>query len=291
MSSPETLLVATDFSEPATTAVLQAAHLAVDLGYRLGILHVIDTLDLEPCDWPDEGEMEAKMEALVGTLPGGVQVDSTIREASAAKTILHEADDERVAALVVGYSGKSGFFQRIGSTALKVARRCPKPVFILTPSFTEKSSVVGCLDFSDSSRTVIDWTRRLTTGSSHPRQFAHIAIPLKRLVDYNLGSGEDDSPIPTFGGSEVRYKERIETALKRLDGLDESDEIEIYFDDSVRRGLEDVSASSYPALLVLGRTEHNALHDRLLGSTAEQILNYSDCSTLVVAGNRLAVSS
>lgn len=284
MSSPDTLLVATDFSEPGKNAVLQAAHLASSFGYRLRILHVVDTFDLEPADWPGEGEIESKMDALIATVSDTAAVETTIREADAAKTILEEAGRKAIAALVVGYSGKSGFFRRIGSTASKVARRSAKPVFILTPSFSEKATVIGCLDFSETSRAVIEWTRKLADQCGHPGLFAHVAIPLRRLEEYNLGSGEDDSPIPTFGGSEERYKDRLEKALRHLDCLEESDEIEIRFDDSIEDGLEDVSATWYPALLVLGRTEHNALHDRLLGSTAEQILDYSDCSTLVVGG-------
>jgi universal stress protein A len=284
MNSSDTLLVATDFSEPATNAVRHAAHLASCLGYRLRILHAVDALSHDHGGGPKDGEVESRMAALISSLPDAVIVESRIRNADAATTILHEADEESVAALVVGYSGKSGLFQRIGSTASKVARRSRKPVFILTASFSEEAAVIGCLDFSETSRTVIDWTRRLKKQGGHPGHFAHVAIPLKRLLEYNLGSGEDDSPIPTFGGSEARYKERLEGALRQLDGLEDGDEVEICFDESTERGLEDLSAVWYPALLVLGRTERNALHDRLLGSTAEHILDYSDCSTLVVAG-------
>ncbi len=284
MNSPEAILVATDFSESATAAVHQASDIAARLGYRLHILHVIDTLELDPVDWPREGDIESKMEDLVLSLSGKVAVETDIKESHAAKAILQEADNENIAALVVGYSGKSGFFQRIGSTASKVARRSRKPVFILTSSFSSESAVIGCLDFSETSRTVIDWTRKLINTGGYTGQYAHVAIPLKRLIEYNLGGGEDDSPIPTFGGSEIRYRDQVERALRRLDGIDESDEIEICLNDSPQKGLEDLAAIRYPALLVLGRTEHSALHDRIMGSTSEQILDYSGCSTLVVAG-------
>lgn len=284
MNAPDTLLVGTDFSSAATKAVVDAADLAVLLGLRLRILHVFDTFELDPADWPADGEIESKFEALIETLPGELKVESRVLESNIARSILEESAAPEVAAVVVGYSGKSGFFQRIGSTASKVSRRSWKPVFVLTSSFTAKSPVVGCLDFSKTSQLVIEWTRRMIEDTSHPGHFAHVAIPLKRLIEYNLGDGDEFSPIPTFGGSEALYRKRIEAAIRRIEGIREEDELEIHFKDSIGKGLEDISASSYPALLVIGRTEHNALHDRLLGSTAEGILDYSNCSTLVVAG-------
>src|SRR5690606_13336746 len=141
----------------------------------------------------------------------------------------------------------SGFFQRIGSTASKVARRSSKPVFILSSSFDKKTTVIGCLDFSETSRKVIEWTRKLVEAGGHPGHFAHIAIPLKRLVQYNLGSGEDGSPVPTFGGSEDRYRENLVAGIRNIDGLEDTNEIEIEFNDSPDKGLEDLAAVWFPA--------------------------------------------
>ncbi len=288
MSSPQFLLAATDFSEAATAAVRAAAHLSAILGTGLRVLHVVDTFELEPSDWPGEEEIDREMEALTATLSNSNPIETKVAESEAASTILREAEQSDVVAVVAGYSGKSGFLQRIGSTASKVARRSRRPVFILAPSFNHRSKVIGCLDFSETSRQVIEWTRKLTGGIGHEGHFAHVAIPLKRLSQYNLGSGDDDSPIPTFGGSENLYRERLLAGIRNITGLLETDEIEIGFHDSPEKGLEALAVKWFPALLVIGRTEHNSLHDRLIGSTAERILNYTGCSTLVVAGKGIA---
>jgi len=282
MKSSGTLLVGTDFSEIANNAVINSATLAHQLGYRLRILHAIDFMGMESSEWPKDGEIEAKLETLISSLPEDVEYESAIEEADPRKILIRESEKPEIAAVVVGYSGKSGLVDRIGSVASKAARLIKKPVFILTSSFDTKSKLIGCLDFSDTTKIVIDWVNRLAQRSKDPALFVHVAIPLKRLIEYNLGDGADDSPIPTFGGSESVYREHLNSALRRLEGLRKDDDLSILFDDSPCKALEDVSAEWYPSLLVLGRHEHNRLHERILGSTAEHILKYSNCSTLVV---------
>lgn len=138
MTTPQRILVATDFSECSRHAVDVAADLAQTLRAELKIVHVWQitpavTLGLEVA--PDllattenaaRAELAAEAARVKARLPS---VGAVLRNGSPWGEILHVADEERCDLIVMGTHGRSGLSRAlVGSVAGHVVRASAVPV-------------------------------------------------------------------------------------------------------------------------------------------------------------------
>ena len=134
------VLAATDFSDPAWPAIRLAHQESGRRGLRLAVVHAVETAIL-PYPSMHEGptpplgpliealtdDAHRQMERVTGAF--GPEVQTIVREGSAAQTILRVADELDAALLVVGTHGRTGFMRvALGSVAEAVVRRSTRSV-------------------------------------------------------------------------------------------------------------------------------------------------------------------
>ncbi len=140
MTSFETILFATDFSEGSEHAFDYAFSMAKTFGSRLLVVHVINEpvdlrgfyvphISFEKLEKEIEAGAEKMMEKFCLTRMGDfTRYESVILTGIPYEEILKKAEEEKVALVVLGTHGRSGIDHILfGSTAERVVRkaRCP----------------------------------------------------------------------------------------------------------------------------------------------------------------------
>ncbi len=137
------ILVATDFSEPSHNALVYGRNLARTFGAKLHVLHVADAIATSAAQFYPEGsgDPEAKAEALaLSQLQALLSVDTSGPTAipavrvspSPAKAIVDYAKQRHVDIIIVATNGRSGVSRLLlGSVAEQVVRNAPCPVLVV----------------------------------------------------------------------------------------------------------------------------------------------------------------
>jgi nucleotide-binding universal stress UspA family protein len=142
MITIKTILVPTDFSEPAAAALNYGRTLAAQFGATLHVVHVVEDLMLKAITaegfvsyMPDlQRELEeaarTRLDAVVAGQGAGARIVPTIITSNAAAdAIATYAKDARVDVIVIGTHGRSGVSRLLlGSVAERVVRTAPCPV-------------------------------------------------------------------------------------------------------------------------------------------------------------------
>ncbi|MFC4248960.1 universal stress protein [Natribaculum luteum] len=135
----ETILVATDGSDVATTAAEQGLAMAADLDATIHVLSVADVRDDDA--WSSVRERwradcrEYVDDVSADAAERDVPVETEIREGKPTLEILDYADDVDADLLVMGTHGRTGL-QRLllGSVAISVIRDASRPVLTVGPT-------------------------------------------------------------------------------------------------------------------------------------------------------------
>ena len=151
------LLVATDFSSCARSAMRMAAQIAPSLDAELVLLHVthlpaglVEGSEIRPM--PDREPVEigsfvrgatlAELERYAEELrPLGVAVSARVELGDPVRRILSMADELDCAMIVMGTHGRTGLAHLlIGSVAEKVMRQSRRPVLTVPGSFPDDAA-------------------------------------------------------------------------------------------------------------------------------------------------------
>ena len=129
------ILVPTDFSEVCENAMNQAAETASHFGFRITLLHVIDsnTKSMLKKEGNDDSFIEDKLKDIAETLAKkkDINVEIIAREGNIFTTISEVADDIGASLVFLGTHGKVGLQKLTGSFALKVVTSSPVPVIVV----------------------------------------------------------------------------------------------------------------------------------------------------------------
>ena len=129
------ILVPTDFSEAAETAINHAATVAKVSGDEIRLLHIVDKNTKSKLKKAGESldDLNAKMDAQVADIKAkyGVKADSHLREGSIFTTIGEVAEEIGARLLVMGTHGVIGMQHITGAWAVKVITSSPVPVIIV----------------------------------------------------------------------------------------------------------------------------------------------------------------
>lgn len=142
MQTFKSILVPTDFSEPAEQATEMAISLALEFDSKLTLLHVHSTPTYygygEGLSWPFEDLAREAKKALDGAL-GKLKeryprAESILGSGSPSEQILSLGKDRGVDLIVMGTHGRRGLKHvLLGSVAEKIVRRSPVPVLTVGP--------------------------------------------------------------------------------------------------------------------------------------------------------------
>jgi nucleotide-binding universal stress UspA family protein len=134
------ILVATDFSEPATAAYCYGKDFARAHGATLHVLHVVGDLnniaisdsgvDLNPVQRQIEEDAATQLTELTRADASGLHIRTAVLVSSVpARTILSYARDEHIDLIVIGTQGRTGLARLfLGSVAQHMVQSAPCPV-------------------------------------------------------------------------------------------------------------------------------------------------------------------
>jgi len=129
------ILVPTDFSKAADTAINHAATLAAVSGDEVRLLHIVNSDTKTKLKKAGESldDLNAKMDAQVADIKAkyGVKADSHLRECTIFTTIGEVAEEIGARLLVMGTHGVIGLQHITGAWAVKVITSSPVPVIIV----------------------------------------------------------------------------------------------------------------------------------------------------------------
>lgn len=141
------ILVPLDFSDQAPAILDWAAHLALEHGSRVRLLHAyhlpVEFQQLEGAYLPPDfwSNVKAEAEQSLGRYAEdlrrrGVAVETLVREGYPASVIVDEAESQAADLIVIGTHGHSGLkHMLLGSIAERVVQKAPCPVLTVKGSY------------------------------------------------------------------------------------------------------------------------------------------------------------
>lgn len=287
--APTHLVVASDFSPCADAALRRADALAVALGARLSLMHVVEPLPVVSA-WGDPGSvawigLEALQEAGLERLK---QQRARLATLSHPDIALHcligqpRRDLGALAAdlggdlLVLGAHAPSGFGQRLlGTTAQAAVHACPLPLLVCRrPAAAGWRRVLGAADFAPSAERALAWADVLAPDAEKHLLHVHPSLPeaTLALVQVDPAALErftaeaEKGALERFGALSARYREWI-AHFRRGDAAETIEQ------EATARGAD---------LVLIGTRGHGPWLGGLLGSVGQRLLATLDADVLLV---------
>ncbi len=290
------IVVGIDFSVASKSALYEAVRMAAWRNAVLHVLHVATADEVEALQKYDIVPIDQLCEDLKKNLR--LLTDECADDESAVieyhVEIGHPFTElvglcERTSAdlLVLGATGAGGRRNRAGMIATKCVRKAPASVMLVRSSHLRPfSTVVACVDFSDSSREAMEEAAVIAREEAAALHVIHAYYPVWLQPTDML---YDMSPVldPEFQKAE---REGMERCMKDfVTPLREAEpEIDIKTEvlerQSVSYAIADYLGECKADLAVVGSRGHSALRMFFLGTTAERIVHDSPCSVLTIRG-------
>lgn len=288
MTSIQTILHPTDFSDSARPALSLARRLAREHGARLIVLHVMNptvlygelgmTIPLPEMQNALRDELRAQLEAIVGE----DGADCRIAEGLAAAEILRTARETSCDLIVLGTHGRGGVARvLLGSVAVEVLRQAPCPVLAVKTRGDQKGPAQGEANTEPGAATRPSFPVILhpTDYSERSRHAFDLACTLAR------GGGRvivlhvvEEVHVASEG-----YEDALHERLRKFRSDDPTIQVEYRLreGDSSEEILGEASASSCD-LIAMGTHGRSGFNRLRLGSVAEAVLRRADCPVLTV---------
>jgi nucleotide-binding universal stress UspA family protein len=289
----ETVVVATDFSPNAATAVAWAKHVASERHARLVVVHAspLETppapefVVLPPQYFEQIHDLARKqLEAVVAELrTDGLRVEAELVLEPAVDAILAVAARRHADLLVVGTRGRSGLKRLLlGSTAAHVVRNAPCPV--ITVHATDAGpprpirTVLVPTDFSEDATRAAEAAARLLVADGPGR--------LILVHAYSLPIETDHLParmlIDAIRQAEEKAHARIAELAYRMRRPDLTVETLVREATTPADVVLDHAQVVRPDLIAMGTHGRSGLKRLFMGSTTERVLPYAPCPVLTV---------
>lgn len=283
----DTILVPTDGSTAAETAV----ETALDLAQRFDAsLHAINVVELD--EYPADVESEAAEEvtqrgeetlATVRDQAADVGVSATTHVIETAdpthQTIIDYAIDHDAALIVMGTHGRTGLNRLVlGSVTERTLRTSPVPVLTVHEDITldpDFETILVPTDGSEAANVAADHGITLAGATDAAMHVVHV-------VDLTAVSGE-------FGGAEVLNaleeagQQAVDDVIDRARKADLRTVEASVLSGTPARAILDYAEERDIDLIVMGTHGRTGLERYLLGSVTEKIVRVADVPVLTVS--------
>ena len=258
-------------------AARQAAWVASRVGAQVTLLHAAWAEDgTGPADVPPEAESGlSDLCTLMGA--DGARASYEIVTAHPWHALVTRALEGKADLVVAGKRATSDrILRRVGSTALRVLRYCPVPVWLVKPDHDlTHRHVLASTDLSPVSERAVETAAWITSKSSGELHVLHA---------WNLTPEQQRS---TSGMAEAEYKALVEDArahaLSALEhsvsGLEIDPELQLERGVAHQEIMKEVE-EEHPDLLVMGSLSMGARPGFHMGTVAERVLPQVDESIL-----------
>jgi nucleotide-binding universal stress UspA family protein len=268
------ILVATDFSAPAGSAVARAARLARAHGATLTALHVLP----EALGSGFAEHVDDRLRTHVAEFAEGTEVGISVRRGPVAPEVAAEVAERGTDLVVVGAHGGDWLADLfLGSTAENVVRTVPVPVLLVRkPATSGYRTVILAVDTTSASADAARFGVALAPDAEH------ILVHACTIVGDNL--------MRIYGATEEQIQQlgRTSTALAREKIANLSEALAqppvrvIITDGHPPSRLVELCAAEGADLVVTGTGSRSAASYALLGSVAQHVLRQAPADVLVV---------
>ncbi|TYP76040.1 universal stress protein [Aquimarina intermedia] len=264
------ILVPTDFSTQAESALRVAAQIAKKTNAKIYLLHILE-LPLHLTDLMSTGNPAPAPEAVFFMKRAhqkfeeimeqpyleGLEVIETVSFEGILDGIIDASDKNEVDIIVMGSHGSSGFEELfIGSNAEKVVRTSKKPVLVIKEdcNIFEVNDFVYATNFDDEDK------KNLVAASKFAKQ---------------IGAKLHYVWINTANGFKTTYEieEKMNNLIKGL--AIENYSLNIYNDDSVEKGILHFAASMKAGLIGISTHGRKGISHFINGSLSEDVVNHA----------------
>lgn len=279
----EKILLATDLSETAGSAVGMAAWVSKIFGSQVILMNAIPDIQGSPHVLKIvRRAVEERMDKIRSALAAqGVRVAETVIETGAAETCITDLAEIRdVNVLMIGSGSREGKDRfLLGTTAGKILRGSRKPVWVVKTGATPPVSSVLCpVDFSEHSRRAMENALSIARAAG-----ARLTV----LTVLESPAGRLHFPVEAFvrlkgrQAWEKRQREEFETFLARFEAGG------VRLRKMVRKGkaADEILAAAgetRPDLIVMGCEGRTGIERLILGSVAEKVIRDLPCSVLAL---------
>ncbi len=298
MNKVTTILVAVDFSTGSRTAYDQAVRIAALHGAKVHVLHVVDSAAVaalaDSREEPFENHAKVATEGAGTALsqwmaqsPAPDNYEVTIALGTPLHEILEHARTLKADLLVAGIAGAGEMPAGAGSISSKLARKVQTPVLLVRTNHPQPfRKIVACLDFSESSRAVVEQASSVARMDGAAVDFVHVWQEPWLGMAYPTPSADTRVPSMVYAPDDREVfiqglrKELHEFVGDAGQGI-ESNEV-LHEGLSHGNGIAEHAKESEADLIIIGGKGRTNLRYVLLGSTAERLLTRLPCSLLVV---------
>ncbi len=296
MTSPKTILAATDFSAQARHAADRAARLAHETGAPMTLMHVVPGGALaELREWLGQGhamaqqledDAQRQLRQLAADLQAHRQVVvQTVHSCgSVLEDILAEARSLDAGLLVLGARGE-GFLRTLvlGNTAERLLRLATVPVLVVRQLAHERyRRVLLAVDFSPWSLQVVRLARQLAPQASLVLLHA-FEVPFEGKLRF---AGVDSATIDGYRQqAHVLATQRMH-ALAQQAGLPAECWSACIIEGDASQRIVEQEQQHDCDLVVLGKHGQSAAEELLLGSVTKHVLAEGSADVLVSVGRQ-----
>ena len=287
MTTPQTIVCPTDFSECSRWALDRAATMALRYNAQLHVLHV-RTLFFDPGpaaeEFPEVEQYQRLLESLATEEMNqlGLQPHTSItkrirRSVTAADGILDYAQEQNADLIVLGTHGRRGLRHvLLGSVAERVARLSSCSVLTVgqTPKH-ESNKIIVPLDFSEASCRAFEYAARIAEKETQELVLLHIANPEIFPRWFVAGPRSVFEVFPTL---ERETREQLRAIADRKPSL----RIEnVIGEGSVYQKITECALEHGANLIVMGATGQGGAKKSILGGVTEKVIRTASCPVLV----------
>ncbi|TVQ97284.1 MAG: universal stress protein [Deltaproteobacteria bacterium] len=286
------ILVGTDFSEQADSALLEAVRLARRHGSRITLLHIIDetpsdsrwmVFGVPPADIEDalrkraDEELAKRVEGICADVP----TETDIVFGKPSVTLVREAGERGAGLIVVGRTGES-MMERLllGSTAERLLRQAPQMVLVVRPGGDPGfRRILAPVDFSDYSRDSLEVAARIARDENAELHVLH-AYEYAGLAQ--IASATSITATQSFQEElEEQSRRQLQTLIDEVDLKDLTPQLHL------RVGLAAQEIITFARdeqvdLVVMGSIGRTGLKRLFIGNTAERVIRSVPSSVLTV---------
>ncbi len=298
MNTLKTILVAVDFSTGSRTALEQAARIAGLNGAKLQVLHVVDAAAVAALAASREENYEthaktategasAALTRWMAQSTAPADYEATIALGNPLHEILEHARTLKADLLVAGIAGAGELPAGAGSISSKLARKAQTPVLLVRTNHPQAfRKIVACIDFSASSREVVEQARHVAMRDGALVDFLHVWQEPWVAMSYPTPFADTGVPAAVPAAEEREaWIQKLRQELHEFvsEAAQDISAVEVLHKAfSHGNGIAAHAQETQADLIIVGGKGRSNLHYVLLGSTAERLLTRLPCSLLVV---------
>ena len=288
------ILVGINYTRASRHALTKAAAVGAENGAKITAIHVLPLSELS--EYVNFYQIEHKnmlsdarqhlldfVDEVLGPDHG---VTCEVTEGSPHHEISALTNENGYDLLVLGDGDDTDDLRDVGQFAIRCLRFVEVPVLIVNQADPQPlPPVAACLDFSDSTKPILNNTLSLVADRSLPLEMIHACRPpwLRSFFGRFRGSEDDGS------GQKEQFREIIDGRLTTIEkqarelGFENVGTICLETSDVDRALIDHLTDTPY-SLVVLGRNGEGikGLFSDVVGSTANDLIRQARCPVLVV---------